>query len=628
MAATGFASLVQREYPGSMTTARQPLADGFAQVDREYWHELVAKALIRSHRAPGPEEVEGLLGTRADDGFMLKPIYTREDLAELPLLAGSTSGEPGGIIRDSGQRGGWSVRQRYWGTASQIRTAMAIGVENGVDSAWVTLLPDRISSDEVPGLLRDIDFARTSVTLEAFEHPLVAAAMLLDASNDEDIAIGTCLGLDPLGGLAATGVLGDVDASVEMGRRALERGLRAFSIDATIYHDAGASSGEELGAATAAGLSTLRWLTSAGLTVDQAASLLEFRFAVTDDQFASIAKLRAARLLWKRVLEVAGADPGHTQQQHAVTAWSMLTRRDPWVNLIRNTVAAFAAGTGGAQAVTVLPHNMADEFPDEFAKRMARNTQHLLLAESHVGVVSDPLGGSWYGETRTRQVADAAWEWVQEIEGSGGLRSALESGLVADRIDRSWERQAENVARRIEPITGVSEFPDAKRSTAIPTGAFRRPEGGLPQRRPSEQFENLRDRSDRAVAGGKQVRVWTVTVGTLAKHSARLGFATNLFAVGGIETTEVPFVEGNPIEIPEAGSSPPVVCICGADSDYEALIGELGRALPESQAVWLAGKPRDLAEEYASAGITGYLYAGCNVVDVLETTLADLEVSQ
>ncbi len=611
-----------------MTTARQPLADGFAQVDREHWHELVAKALARSHRGVAPEEVEGILGTTTADGFMLKPLYTAEDVTELPQSAGSGSPDLDTGSGAVAQRHGWTVRQRYWGTAPQIESAMAIGTENGVGGVWLTLLPDQISTDETHELLRGIDFARTSVTLEAYQHPTVVAAMLLEASSNSDVANGTSLGLDPLGSLAATGIAGDIDTEAELAQKALSRNMRAFSIDATIYHDAGASCGEELGAATAAGLSTLRWLTATGMTVDQAAGLLEFRFAVTDDQFASIAKLRAARLLWSRVLEVAGANEVHAQQQHAVTSWSMLTRRDPWVNLIRNTVAAFAAGTGGAQAVTVLPHSMADEFPDELAQRMARNTQHLLLAESHVGVVADPLGGSWYGETRTQRVADAAWEWFQEIESSGGLRNGVESGLVANRIDRTWERKAERVARRTEPITGVSEFPDSERSTGGTSGAFRRPGGGLPQRRPSEPFEDLRDRSDRAVTAGKPVRVWAVTVGPLAKYSARLGFATNLFAAGGIETVEVAFVGGQPIEISDHGSGPPVFCICGDDSDYEALISEIGQALPEAGAVWLAGKPRGLAKEYADAGVTGYLYVGCNVLEVLETTLADLEVSQ
>lgn len=602
------------------------MADGFAQVDREHWHELVAKALARSHRGVAPEEVEGILGATTADGFMLKPLYTAEDVTELPPSLGS--GSPDLDTGSGVQRDGWTVRQRYWGTASRIQDAVALGTENGVGGVWLTLLPDQISTDETHESLRGIDFARTSVTLEAYEHPTVAAAMLLEASKNSVVAAGTSLGLDPLGSLAATGIAGDIDTEVELAQKALNRNVRAFSIDATIYHDAGASCGEELGAATAAGLSTLRWLTATGMTVDQAASLLEFRFAVTDDQFASIAKLRAARLLWDRVLEVAGASETRAQQQHAVTSWSMLTRRDPWVNLIRNTVAAFAAGTGGAQAVTVLPHNMVDAFPDEFAQRMARNTQQLLLAESHVGVVADPLGGSWYGETRTQQVADAAWEWLQEIEGSGGMRSGLESGLVASRIDRTWERQADRVARRAAPITGVSQFPDSERLTEGPSNAFRRPGGGLPRRRPSEPFEELRDRSDRAVAAGEPVRVCMVTVGPLAKYSARLAFATNLFAAGGIDAVEVAFEEGRPIEIPDGGSGPPVVCICGADADYETLVGEVGQALPEAKAVWLAGKPRDLAKEYADAGVTGYLYAGCNVLEVLETTLADLEVSQ
>ena len=182
---------------------------------------------------------------------------------------------------------------------------------------------------------------------------------------------------------------------------------------------------------------------AAGLSADAAFGQLEFRYAATADQFATIAKLRAARRLWARVAQQCGvtADAGG-QRQHAVSSWSMMTRRDPWNNILRATLACFAAGVGGADAITVAPFDAAIGQPDRLARRVARNVHALLVEESHVARVIDPAGGSWYVEDLTEQLAVKAWAWFQEIERSGGLRAALAAGLVADRLAASRERAA------------------------------------------------------------------------------------------------------------------------------------------------------------------------------------------
>nr|BFE77690.1 hypothetical protein GCM10020093_002910 [Planobispora longispora] len=260
-------------------------------------------------------------------------------------------------------------------------------------------------------------------------------------------------------------------------------------VDATPYHDAGGSDAEELGCSIATGVAYLRALTDGGLTLEQAFGQLEFRYAATADQFLTIAKLRAARRLWARVAEACGvsgaagsgsaqdgsaqdgsaqdgsgeagrrAAPGR-QVQHAVTSSAMMTARDPWVNMLRTTVACFAAGVGGADAVTVQPFDARLGLPDAFSRRIARNTQSLLVEEAGVARVTDPAGGSFYAERLTEDLAVRAWEWFQEIERAGGMAAALDSGLVADRLAVTRERRAANIARRRDPVTGVSEFPN------------------------------------------------------------------------------------------------------------------------------------------------------------------------
>jgi methylmalonyl-CoA mutase len=609
-----------------MTSALKSLATDFSPCERGEWHKLAAQAMSRSGDV-GPSEAEGRLATPTDDGYTLRPLYTAGDTAGLPEPPAPGRGDFRRGSVAATHRRGWAIQQRFWGTAAQMQAALASEAASDAESIWLTLLPGVFDLADLPDLLARIDCNSTRVTLEAFGDAVPAGEILLAALETAPKVEGGSLGLDPLGALAGMGRAGDISAAVELALRASELGVQAFCIDGSIYHEAGASFGEEIGSATAAGVATLRWLIDAGLDVTTASELIEFRFAVTDDQFASIAKLRAARLVWHRVLEVADVQPKRGQRQQAVTSWAMLSQRDSWVNLIRNTVAAFAGGVGGADSVTVLPHTTSLEYPDELAQRLAVNTQHLLLEESHVGVVDDAFGGSWYAETRTRQLADAAWEWLQELEGSGGLLKSLGSGLVDERITRTWQIREARIATRRSPLTGVSEFPDAIRLTDPGMQGFRRPGGGLPQRRRSAQFEELRDRSDRAVANGQAVRVFLIKLGSTAENSARVSFARNLFAAGGIDSVEIQFEPDAALDLPADGSAV-VACICGGDRDYANMAVAAAGTLPRDASIWLAGKAGEAADAYATAGFGGFLFSGCDALAVLLAILAQLEVPQ
>ncbi len=246
--------------------------------------------------------------------------------------------------------------------------------------------------------------------------------------------------------------------------------VHAITVDGTAFHNAGAGDAEELGAAIAAGLEYLRALTAqSGLTIGAALSQLAFRYAATDDQFQTIAKFRAARLVWARIAQVCGASDFGGAPQHAVTSAAMMAQRDPWVNMLRTTLAAFGAGVGGADAVTVLPFDVALAdgtlgVSKSFSSRIARNTQLLLLEESHLGRVLDPSAGSWYVEDLTQQIAATAWEFFQEIEAAGGYLAALEAGIVSGRIAATKAKRDSDIAHRKTTVTGVNEFPNlAKR---------------------------------------------------------------------------------------------------------------------------------------------------------------------
>jgi methylmalonyl-CoA mutase len=360
----------------------------------------------------------------------------------------------------------------------------------------------------------------------------------------------------------------------------------------------------------------LRALTEAGSEIDEALAQLEFRYAVSADQWGSMAKLRAGRRLWDRVAELCGAQAASRgQRQHAVTASVTLTRRDPWVNLLRATVGCFAAAVAGAEAITVAPFDSAVGLPDDFGRRIARNTQSILHDESSLGRVLDPAGGSWYLESLTEQLAEVAWEKFTAIERAGGAVAVLESGALAGMLAASWQPRRDNSARRRDPIPGVSEFalPDEAPLSRRPYPG--RPAGGLPRVRYAEPFEALRDRSDALAATGARPRVFLAGFGPASAQAGRLGFARNLLAAGGIEAV---VGAGGPDELAAAFSAAgtSLAVLCSSDAEYAEQAGPLAAALKAAGAaqVWIAGPPA-----LVQAGVDAAIHTGCDAVAALES---------
>ena len=605
------------------------LAADFPAATREQWRDLVAAVLRKAGREELPDPVEGALRRTVATGVDVAPLYTAADVADLPgtgapgvppFVRGSRVVRPAPSAADDQAAGGgipagWDVRQRHADPdVGTTKEAIAADLEHGVTSLWLVVGDGAVPVGSLGDVLADVLLDLAPVTLQG---GVPAAEAFLDlVEGRTDLAPGGSLGLDPLGVQATSGQEQDLSGLADLARRAAAHGdLRAVVVDATVVHDAGATAVEELGCALSAAVAYLRALTDGGLTVDEAAAQLEFRFAATADQFTTIAMLRAARRLWDRVGEVAGVSAElRGMRQHAVTSSVMTTRRDPWVNMLRTTVACFAAGVGGADAVTVTPFDAALGLPDAFARRIARNTQALLTEEAHLARVLDPAGGSWYVESLTDALAHAAWAWFTEIERAGGYAAALSSGLVHERVAAAWAARSKRLATRRDPVTGVSEFANLDEqlprrrpaAEALPPGP-----GGLPRVRAAGAFEELRDRSDEP---GDRPAVYLATLGKPAAHTARVSFASNLFQAGGLATPTGDGASG----FTEAGTT--VACVCGSDRDYAdaaGLVAELRAA--GATRVWLAGKP-----ELAVDGVDGYVFAGCDAVDVLTTTLDEL----
>ncbi|NSC24725.1 methylmalonyl-CoA mutase, partial [Streptomyces albus subsp. chlorinus] len=429
---------------------------------------------------------------------------------------------------------------------------------------------------------------------------------------------------------------GDHDATPELRREAAALAarcadahpdLRTHVVDTLPYHEAGGSPARELGYALATGVAYLRDMTGAGLSLETACARLEFRYAATADQFTTIAALRAARRLWARVVQACGApERAGAQRQHAVTSPVMMTRRAPWTNMLRTTVATLAAGVGGADAVTVLPFDDALGLPDAFARRIARNTSSILLEESRLAGVIDPAGGSWYVEALTDELCRTAWAHFQEIEGAGGMAAALRDGLVAGQLREGWAQRSRALARRSEPVTGVSEFPLLEERPLTREPAPERPGGGLPRVRRDDAYEALRARSDRHLAAtGERPKLFVAALGPASAHTARVAFAANLAQAGGIQPVHDPVtVDAGSVAEAFARSGAAVACLCSSDARYAEEAAEVAAALKAAGAahVLLAGKPdAEHRAGYQSAGVDEFVHAGGDAVAVLASLL-------
>jgi len=456
-----------------------PLAAGFPPVSLDQWREQASKG------DPGVEPV-----TELEDGIKAKWLYTRED-----QVAPDPAGLPGKAPFVRGTRSGrhWQIRQEQSHPDRTVANREILEDLNG-GVTEITLRLDRAARlgaapgseafaeqrgddgvaisnlDDVSVVLDGVFLDLAPVALEAGAAFMPAAALLAAHWRETGIAPDKAVAsfrADPLAALAREGSL---PYSPEQGLEqaawlAAETsrdypGVRALGVDSTVYVEAGATAAWELGIALSTAVEHLRAGDAAGLDPSQVAHQIEFTLGVGPDQFLEMAKFRAVRRLWARVLEECGVAEGERHSAtYARTSARMITWIDPWVNMLRVTTATFAAGVGGADGVTATPFDRALGEPGPIGRRIARNTQIVLQDESSLGRIADPLAGSWYGEALSDEVAKAGWRRFTEIEAAGGALAALRSGLIADSLAEAADRREDELIHRARVMTGVNEFP-------------------------------------------------------------------------------------------------------------------------------------------------------------------------
>jgi methylmalonyl-CoA mutase len=614
------------------------------EADRARWRSAVAGVLAKGSRKDPADlgaEPDRLLDSPTYDGFPIRPLYTALDgLPEAPLPGHWPFVRGGDALRDV--KSGWKVAEEFpvlgaggppacggersdLGNVTAGQASVADGngeilaaLTEGTSALVLRVGTGAIAAGELDRWLEGVFLELVPVILDvrdAGADYVVAAdallALVTDLDDERRARLSVDLGADPLTAALGGRATPSLDEVVGTAVKAVgyDGGVRAVTVDGPAFHDLGASASWELAGAVAVGVIYLRVLGENGVSVADALRQLSFRYAADDDQFMTIAKLRAARQLWARVAEVVGEPLAGAATVHAVTSAPMMAQRDPWVNMLRTTLAAFAAGVGGADTVWVQPFDTAipGGLPGtaaSFARRMARNTQLLLLEESHVGRVLDPGGGSWHVEDLTRRLAEQAWEHFQDVESRGGFVKARD--YVVAEIERVRERRGDDIAHRRTALTGVNEYPnlaEAPLPARTDTAAVARYAAG---------FEALRDRSDAHLAAtGARPNALLLPLGPLAEHNNRTTFATNLLASGGIEA--VTDSEGATVAV-----------ICGTDARYATEASAAVDAARKAGVshVLLAGPEKAVAE--ADSKPDGYLTAKIDAVSALSDLLTRL----
>jgi methylmalonyl-CoA mutase len=602
------------------------LARDFPPADEAAWKALVAEALKGAPFAS--------LRSETYDGIAIEPLYARA--AEASRIEGRTPGMPWGVMQRIDLPDPKAANTQLLDDLNNGASGLVLVFQDAVGDygsalpatgAAISAALDNVHLDA--GIAIDLDLSLQSKDAAGLLATLVKARGL--APKDVTIRFG----FGPLSLMALAGespvpwpVIAPILASM-VSDLAGQGFAGPFAVaDGRVVHAAGGSEAQELAFVLAAAVAYLRAMETGGIALDDARRFIYFRLAADQDQFLTIAKFRALRKLWARVEAACGLAP-HPTYVAAETAWRMMTKRDPHGNIVRGTIAALGAAVGGADAVTVLPFSAALGLPDAFARRIARNTQTILIEEANIHRVADPAAGSGAIEALTDALCQLAWTFFQEIEREGGAAQALEAGSIQKAVVKVRAEREANVARRKDSLIGTSDFPDLAEDpvsvlSQARLGSVSSDEMALAPIRLAEPFERLRNRSDAYLAKhGMRPKVFLACLGRASDFNARASFAKSLFESGGIEAVEG---KGDNLvkRFKESGAS--LACLCSSDKVYAREAADVAKALSQAGAkrLYLAGKPGDKTE-LEKAGVSTFLHQGCDTLEILSAAYDEID---
>ncbi|MDR1414566.1 MAG: acyl-CoA mutase large subunit family protein [Odoribacteraceae bacterium] len=621
------------------TSAQTRLFGEFPPTPAQEWMEKVIADLKGA-------DFNRKLVWKTNEGFDVQPMYRREDLEGIDHL-GSFPGEfP--YVRGNKKGGNeWFVRQdirvEEGETAAANRKALE-ALNRGVDSlGFVIGAGASLSKEEMLSLLEGIHLDCIEVNFVVTHDKVRVLRLLQEIATERGVDLSLLRGginIDPVGKLLLEGKWNN-PRPFELVREAITgsavmKNFKVVEVGGYIFNNSGSSVVQELGFSLAAGVEYLDRLTDLGLKIDEIAPRLRFHFATGSKYFMEIAKLRAARYLWARIVKAYDPSDDTVCQMHihAETSEWNKTLYDPNVNMLRTQTEAMSAVLGGVDSLTVHPYDYVYEcHPSELGERVARNQQLLLKEESHFGKTADAAGGSYYIEELTQSIAGAAWTLFLDVQKRGGFVKSLEEGFVQGAVKATARKRDLDVANRKENFLGTNQYPNfnetvnnAPCTCVLEPEDFTAPDAVLETLKPyrgTQPFEAARLKTD--LRKHRPV-VYMFPVGSLSMRKARAQFACNFFACAGFQV-----IDNNGFKTVEEGTraceenKADIVVICSSDEEYATLAPEIHAALKGKAIVVVAGNP-ECRPQLEAAGISHFIHVKNNLLEELKKYQQELGI--
>lgn len=606
-------------------TNNKRLFDEFPPISSEQWMDKINADL------KGADFDKKLVWR--NENFDVQPFYREEGRKGLEYLNVAPNEFP--FVRSSRMQNKWEIRQKIYTTnpveANEIaKEAVKRGVTGlSFDAKELTDL----ASFSV--LLHGIDIEQVAIHFRASKKYLPLLEYLVEYVKNQNIDAkkvqGSC-NFDSLGYRVLHGKyyetmdmnMAEIETLMNIAQKELPL-FRVLSVNGLHYHNAGATSVQELAFSFAAGSEYLHQLTERGMNIDSILPKLSFNLAVGSSYFMEIAKFRAARLIWARIAEAYSARKEDSKAYiHAVTSNWNKSLYDSYVNLLRTTTESMSAGIAGVDAMTILPFDNIYNTETEFASRVARNQQIIIQEEAHLDKVVDPGAGSYYIEHLTDAIVQAVWDLFLQIDEQGGFAKALEAGFIDSQIEASAKKRDEQVANRKTSILGTNQFPNQNEMMLDSIKRELKPDyDGIRRYRAAEAFEKLRLNTEIYVKNGNpKPKVFLLTFGNLNMRKARAGFATNFFAVAGYEV-----IDNAGFESPEQGAKAAIeaqadiVVLCSSDDEYLGLtmkVSDYFNYEKKNPHILIAGYPKNDIDSLKNMGVENFIHVKTNILETLE----------
>ncbi|MEX0980877.1 MAG: methylmalonyl-CoA mutase family protein [Bacteroidales bacterium] len=646
---------------------KKRLFEEFPPVSSEEWKAKVMADLNGT-------DYDKKLVWKTEEGFDVHPYYRSEDLdasaasvnQQQPVSSGqgdpeakngagklesdALSGKKEDASREEDAlRAGtisrdWRIRQDFAAGPSpealngKIRTAISHGAQSvGIDMSEL----NGGSQEHLTTLLTDINLAETELNFLNVSQPLQLLNTLseLAASTGTDPAsIHGSVGFDPIKKLNAEGELNEqaFDELSDCLKTAAAKlpGIKMVTVDAGVLQDSGSTLSQELGFGLAMANAYLDKLTERGHTPGKIAATMLFSFSTGPNYFMEIAKLRAARWLWRAVCKEWGVEENQSDMViHSRTASWNLTLYDPYVNMLRTTTETMSASLGGSDTITVHPFDRTFREENDFSSRIARNTQLLLKEEAYFNKVADPAAGSYYIEQLTNSIAEQAWKHFLETEEQGGYIEAFKKGWIREQVTASMEVKRSKASSGRTSILGVNKYPAfaemiLNQGVSVPGKKTHERTTYQPLQffRIAEEIEQLRMQTEKSK---KRPKVFLLKYGEPAWMTARGMFAGSFFACAGYK-----IVDNRGFETVEEGiaaakkAKASIVVLCSADAAYPETAPAVHEAMKGSAEIVIAGYPKDSIEKLRQQGLSHFIHLKSNLLEELQKFQSLLNINQ